>query len=192
MKKRGKETGMKALLVNDVQIDFCPGGALAVPDGDHIVPVINNLMDHFDLVLASRDWHPAESRHFEYWPRHCVRNTEGAEYHGDLNTARIDLELFKGTENADDGYSAFEATNMNLLQVLREHDVNALYVTGIATEYCIRSTVLESLKNNINTFVITDAVKGIAADPGDPEKALAEMARAGAVLITSKTIINHE
>ena len=183
---------MKALLVNDVQNDFCPGGTLAVPDGDHIVPVINNLMNHFDLILASRDWHPEESRHFEYWPRHCVKDTKGADYHDDLNTAKINLELFKGTENVDDGYSAFEATNMNLLQVLRDNDVTELYVTGIATEFCIRATVLEALKNDIRTFVITDAVKGIAAKPEDPEKALEEMKQAGATLVSSEEIIGHE
>lgn len=183
---------MKALLVNDVQNDFCPGGSLAVPDGDHIVPVINNLMDQFELVLASRDWHPPDSRHFERWPVHCVRDTPGAEYHADLNTAGINLEMFKGTENADDGYSAFEATNRNFLQVLRDNNVTELYVAGIATEFCIRATVLEALKNNIRTFVITDAIKGIAARPDDPVKALEEMAAAGAVLVSSKAIINHE
>ncbi len=183
---------MKAILVNDVQNDFCPGGALAVPEGDHIVPVINELMNHFDLVLASRDWHPEESHHFEYWPAHCVQNTEGADYHGDLNTAKINLELFKGTQNADDGYSAFEATNMSLLQSLRDNGVTELYVTGIATEFCIKATVLEALKNQIRTFVITDAVKGIEAFPGDSKKALAEMEQAGATLISSKAIINHE
>ena len=183
-----KEAAMKALLVNDVQNDFCPGGALAVPDGDRIVPVINNLMDRFDLVLASRDWHPPDSRHFERWPVHCVRDTKGADYHADLNTAGIDVELFKGTGNVDDGYSAFEATNLDFLNLLREKGVTELYVTGIATEYCIRATVLEALKNNIRTFVVTDAVKGIAARPGDEDKALDEMVRAGAVLVSSKIL----
>ncbi len=183
---------MKALLVNDVQNDFCPGGALAVPEGDRIVPVINNLMDRFDLVLASRDWHPEDSRHFERWPVHCVRNTKGADYHFDLNIAEIDFELFKGTGNMDDGYSAFEATNLNLLKLLREKGVTELYVTGIATEYCVKATVLEALENNIRTFVVTDAVRGIAAQPGDPEKALEEMAAAGATLILSEEIIAHK
>jgi nicotinamidase/pyrazinamidase len=146
-------------------------------------------MDRFDLVLASRDWHPADSRHFERWPVHCVRDTRGADYHPDLNTAQIHLELFKGTENTDDGYSAFEATNVNLLRVLQDKGVDELYVTGIATEYCVRATVLEARKNNIPTVVITDAVKAIEARPGDAEKALEEMARAGARLVTSKEII---
>lgn len=179
---------MRALLIVDVQNDFCPGGALAVPEGDKVVPVINRLMLQFDLVMASRDWHPEDSVHFDQWPVHCVRWTKGADYHPDLATGRINLALFKGTGNADDGYSAFEATNLDLSRALKENEVDALYVTGIATEYCVRATVLDALKNGIPTYVITDAVKGVAADPGDPQKALDEMVQAGARLVSSEDV----
>src|SRR5690606_19482878 len=109
----------KALLIVDVQNDFCPGGALAVKDGDKVVPVINGIIDKFDLVLASKDWHPVDSVHFEKWPVHCVQNTYGADFHPDLQTDKIDRVLLKGTQNKDDGYSAFEATNVSLADFLR-------------------------------------------------------------------------
>ena len=102
---------MKALLIVDVQNDFCPGGVLAAPGGDKVVPVINRLMEHFDIIVASRDWHPKGSIHFNKWPVHCVENSFGASFHSDLNTKNIQQVFFKGTENRDDGYSAFEATN---------------------------------------------------------------------------------
>lgn len=180
---------MRALLIVDVQNDFCPGGALAAPGGDEVVPVINRVMDRFDLVLASRDWHPENSPHFEQWPVHCVRDTAGAAYHPDLNADGIDLELYKGTGRADDGYSAFEATNLDLDQVLREKKVEELYVTGIATEYCVKATVLDALAHGFKTRVVTDAVKGVAAQPDDPSRALEEMARAGAVPVSSSELI---
>ena len=179
---------MRALLIVDVQNDFCPGGPLGVPDGDKIVPVINRLMLQFDLVMASRDWYPEDSVHFEQWPVHCVRGTKGADYHPDLSTGRISLALYKGTGNADDGYSAFEATNVDLARVLKENKVEALYVTGIATEYCVRATVLDALENGTPTYVVTDAVKGVAAEPDDPQKALDEMVQAGARLVSSEKV----
>ena len=118
-----KEIPMKALLIVDVQKDFCPGGALAVGDGDKIVPAINSIMDDFDIVVASRDDHPQCSKHFESWPAHCVRGTEGAEFHDELNVSRIDQVFTKGTGAEDDGYSAFDATNLDLEAYLRSKNV---------------------------------------------------------------------
>jgi nicotinamidase/pyrazinamidase len=173
---------MKALLVVDVQNDFCPGGALGTPEGDKVVPVINKIMDKFDLVLASRDWHPEDSVHFNQWPPHCVRNTKGAEYHPDLNTNKFSQELFKGTGNKDDGYSAFEATNINLADYLKDKNVDELYISGLTTEYCVKQTTLDALKHQFNTYLVVDGIEGVRANPEDPQKAIDEMKEKGAKL----------
>lgn len=179
---------MKALLVVDVQNDFCPGGALAVPNGDKVVPVINRLMGEFDVVVASKDWHPSQSVHFRKWPVHCVHNTKGAEFHPDLNSPKIQQVFLKGTGDRDDGYSAYEATNLNLASYLKERGVDELYVTGLATDYCVRASVLDSVKQGFKTIVVTDAVAAVDVKPGDGQKALAEMQSAGAMMTESKEI----
>jgi len=176
---------MKALLIVDVQRDFCPGGALAAPAGDKVVPVINKMLPAFDFIVASRDWHPPKSIHFEKWPVHCVRDTEGAKYHELLDLSRVDLELFKGTSDKDDGYSAFEATNVDLAGELRTRKVSAVYVCGLTTEYCVKETVLTSLDEGFKTYLIADATEAVLAQPDDPEKAIAQMEEAGASVITS-------
>jgi nicotinamidase/pyrazinamidase len=183
---------MKALFIVDVQNDFCPGGALPVPEGDQVVPVINRLMDHFPFVLASKDWHPSETVHFQKWPPHCVQGTPGAEFHPALRTDRIDQVFLKGTGNRDDGYSAFEATNENLAEYLRRHGVEELYVTGLATDYCVRATVLDALREGFRTYVVTDAVRAVNVSPGDGERALEEMRRAGAILVTSEELLSAQ
>lgn len=176
---------MKALLVVDVQNDFCPGGALAVKEGDQVVPVINKLMPQFSLVVASMDWHPADSIHFEKWPPHCVRQTEGADMHPDLHMSMIEKIFLKGTQGKDDGYSAFEATNMNLEEFFRNRGITDLYIAGLATDYCVKATVLDALKMGFNTTVFTDATRAVEVNPGDGNKALEEMAQAGASLMES-------
>ena len=136
-----------ALLIVDVQNDFCPGGALPTPQGDIIVPVINKLMDKFDLIIASRDWHPKDTIHFNRWPIHCVKESHGADFPADLNRENI-IQIFeKGTGSKDDGYSAFEATNKNLAEYLKEKEVDELYIVGLTAEYCVKSTVLDALRN---------------------------------------------
>ncbi len=180
---------MKALLIVDVQNDFCPGGALPVPEGDAVVPVINRLMDSFPLVLASKDWHPRSTVHFQKWPPHCIQGTQGAEFHPQLRTDKIHHVLLKGTSDRDDGYSAFEATNISLADFLREHGVTELYITGLATDYCVRATTLDALREGFRTYVVTDAVRAVNVQPGDGERALQEMKQAGAVLITSADIL---
>lgn len=179
---------MKALLIVDVQNDFCPGGALAVADGDAVVPVINRLMDKFSLVIASRDDHPEDSRHFEVWPVHCVHGTQGAEYHPDLNAARIGQELFKGTGKGDDGYSAFEATNIDLEEYLKDQGVDELYVTGLATDYCVKASAIDAARKGIRTYLIRDAVKGVEAKKGDISNAVREMEKNGIRVITSANV----
>ncbi len=179
---------MKALLIIDVQNDFCPGGALAAPKGDRVIPVINKLINNFDLVLASKDWHPNETVHFDKWPKHCVQGTSGAEFHPDLHEYSINKVFVKGTGNVDDGYSAFEATNEDLADYLKKKNVDTVYVTGLAIEYCVKSTVLDALKNHFNVFVIKDAVEGIYQHEGDVENAFEEMKKAGAKLVNSSEI----
>lgn len=184
-----KEKIKKALLIVDVQNDFCPGGALAVKDGDRVVPVINALMDRFELVISSQDWHPRETVHFEKWPPHCIAGTKGAEYHPALQSDRIGLRLFKGTENRDDGYSAFEATNVALADYLRDREISVLYVCGLTTDYCVKETALDAVKQGFHTYVITDAIAPVNAQPGDDKKALQEMYAAGCILVESGEIL---
>jgi len=178
----------KALLIVDVQNDFCPGGALAVNDGDKIVPIINQIQDKFDFVISSQDWHPANTVHFEKWPPHCIAGTFGADFHPNLITDKIDLKLLKGTGNKDDGYSAFEATNVSLIDYLHENQITDLFVCGLATDYCVKATVLDALENGFHTYVITDAVAAVNMEKGDDTKALNEMYRKGCTLIESDEI----
>lgn len=180
---------MKALLIVDVQNDFCSGGALATQGGEEVAPVINSIVDKFDLVLASKDWHPAQTVHFDKWPVHCVQGTIGAEFHPDLNTEYIDQVLEKGTANVDDGYSAFEATNLNLTQFLESKKVDAVYVCGIATDYCVLSTALDSVKSGFKTFVIQDAIRAVNLQQGDAEKAIEQMRQAGCTVLNSDQIL---
>jgi nicotinamidase/pyrazinamidase len=179
---------MKALLVVDVQNDFCPGGALPAPDGQKVVPVINNIIDKFDLVIASKDWHPGNSVHFDKWPVHCVRRTFGAEFHPELMKEKIDLVVYKGTSDIDNGYSAFEATNVSLSEYLKEKKIDELYITGLTTEYCVKNSVLDAIRYDFNTYLVTDAIRAVNANPGDHEKAIGEMEKAGVILIQSEDI----
>ncbi|MEA4916167.1 isochorismatase family protein [Proteiniphilum sp.] len=178
----------KALLIVDVQNDFCPGGALAVKDGDKIVSVINGIMDKFDLIISSQDWHPQETVHFEKWPIHCVAGTAGAEFHPDLENNKIDLKLLKGTGNKDDGYSAFEATSASLTGFLHENNIESLYVCGLATDYCVKASAIDAVEQGFHTYVITDAIGAVNAQPGDDEKAIHEMYSKGCLLIESEEI----
>lgn len=179
---------MKALLIVDVQNDFCTGGALATQGGEEVAPVINDIADKFDLVVASKDWHPEQTVHFDKWPKHCVQGTRGAEFHSDLNTALIDQVVEKGTANMDDGYSAFEATTLNLAQYLKSKEIDTVYVCGIATDYCVLSTALDSIKEGFKTFVIQDAIRAVNLKDGDADSALEKMEQAGCVLLFSNEI----
>jgi nicotinamidase/pyrazinamidase len=172
-----------ALLIVDVQNDFCPGGALPTPQGDKVVPVINKLMDKFSLIIASKDWHPDSTDHFGKWPVHCVKQTPGADFPSGLRKDKFDQLFEKGTGHKDDGYSAFEATNYNLLEYLKENKVDELFITGLTAEYCVKSTVFDALKYGIKTFVIKEGVEGIRAHEDDFENAFIEMKNAGAVII---------
>ncbi len=171
------------LLVVDVQNDFCQGGALPTPQGDKVVPVINKLMDKFSLIIASRDWHPESTSHFDKWPVHCVRETQGADFPVELHKEKFNQIFEKGTGTKDDGYSAFEATNYDLVQYLKEKKIDKLYVTGLTAEYCVKSTVLDALNYELKTFVIKEAVEGIRKQKDDFENSFIEMEKAGAIIV---------
>ena len=179
---------MRGLLIVDVQNDFCPGGSLAVSEGDKVVPVINRLMKLFPVVVASKDWHPRKTVHFQKWPPHCVHNSRGAEFHPDIHDVGIQQVFLKGTGDRDDGYSAYEATNLNLEQYLKDRKVNELFVVGLATDYCVKASALDSVKRGFKTFVVTDAVEAVNLNPQDGENALRGMKDEGVVLIESKDV----
>jgi nicotinamidase/pyrazinamidase len=179
---------MRALLIVDLQNDFLPGGALPASDGNKIIPVVNLLQDHFELIIASRDWHPADTIHFQKWPVHCVQGSDGAAFPSELKQERIALEFLKGTRNIDDGYSAFEATNRQLDRYLRDQGVKEVVIAGLTTEYCVKNTVLDAIRAGFKTYVVKDAVAPVKAFPGEEEKAWEEMAKAGALVIDHQQI----
>ena len=180
-----------ALLIVDMQNDFCPGGALPVPHGDRVVPVLNryvsDAVEHGMPVYASRDWHPAVTRHFkEYggeWPPHCVQNTEGGRFHADLELPDSAIVVSKGQDPDKPGYSALEGytdDGKTLLADLQRRQIDHLYVGGLATDYCVKQSVLDALAAGLKVTVLRDAIAGIDAQPGDADRAIAEMHEAGA------------
>ena len=184
----------EALLIVDVQQDFCPGGALAAPGGDAIVPAVNRHIEEARRrslpVYASRDWHPEVTRHFtQYggtWPVHCVQDTPGASFHAALQLPADTIVISKGDDPDQHGYSAFEghtAAGTRLLDDLRARGIRRLYVAGIATDYCVRATVLDGLQAGLQVNVLRDAITGIDMRPGDTDAALNEMTRAGAQIV---------
>ena len=194
---------MKALLLIDLQNDFLPGGSLAVPDGDAVVPVANRLMPAYDLVVATKDWHPAGHGSFAsghagkqpgevvelaglpqvLWPDHCVQHTRGAELHADLNAGGIDEVVTKGTDSGIDSYSGFfdnghrKATG--LADLLRARGVDAVDVAGLALDYCVKFTALDAVKEGFTTTVLLDGCRAVNLQPGDGDAAVAEMQAAG-------------
>ncbi len=183
-------TDSDALIVVDVQNDFCPGGALAVPNGNEVVGVINGLMPLFSIVFATQDFHPAGHSSFTEqdgpWPVHCVEETPGAGFHRKLDTARFDEVFRKGTDVETDGYSGFAGTD--LADRLWARGARRVFVAGLATDYCVRATVLEALANGFETLVVVDAVRAVDEQPGDGRKALDEVAEAGATLISAERL----
>ena len=185
----------EALIIVDVQNDFCPGGALAVPGGDVVVPVLNQYARHFaergTPIIATRDWHPVQTRHFKdfggIWPAHCVQGSVGAELHPALHLPTSTVVLEKGAGSAEDAYSGFQAQNQDgiaLTDLLRRHEARQLYVGGLATDYCVKSTVLDALAQGFVVTLLLDAVRGVNLQPHDAEAAIEEMARRGAAMAT--------
>lgn len=190
-----------ALLIVDVQNDFCPGGALPVPEGDAVVVPLNALAEKVaregGLVVASRDWHPRTTRHFaEFggkWPVHCVQSTPGAEFHPDLRLPEGTVIVSKGTSEQDDGYSAFEGRTdegKTLQEVLSERGIRKVLVGGLATDYCVRASALDALQHGYEVYLLTDAIRGVNLQPDDSARAVAEMESAGAKLTTTLQILS--
>jgi nicotinamidase/pyrazinamidase len=185
-----------ALILVDMQNDFCPGGALAVAEGDQTITVVNRLMPHFDLVVSTQDWHPANHISFAArggpWPPHCVQGTFGAELHPQLKTDKISYYFRKATTPDKDAYSEFEGTDEQarpLNDVLHKLGVKRLYVAGLATDYCVKATVLDALKLGYDVYAITDGMRAVNVKPEDGAEALAEMKSRGAHLITSGELL---
>lgn len=179
------------LVVVDVQNDFCPGGSLAVPGGDAVVTVLNRYAARFAQagapVFATRDWHPETTRHFQAgggpWPPHCVQGTEGARFHRDLALPPDTVVVSKGADPEQDAYSAFQGEaedGMPFAAVLGERGVQRLFVGGLATDYCVKASVLDGLKEGFEVVVLEDAVRAVDVKPGDGERALDAMTAAGA------------
>lgn len=204
---------MKALLLVDIQNDFCPGGALAVPRGDEVVPVANRLAPLFPVVVATQDWHPAEHGSFAVnnpgkkpydsgelgglpqvmWPAHCVQQTEGAALHRALDQARIERVFPKGTNPAIDSYSGFfdngkrQATGLG--DWLRARGVDQLTVLGLATDYCVRATALDAVALGFDVTLVEDGCRAVELSAGDGARAIAEMRAAGVKVVRSEALV---
>jgi nicotinamidase/pyrazinamidase len=180
----------RALIVVDVQNDFCPGGALAVAHGDEVVAPLNKLIEEFleqgEPVFKSRDWHPEKTRHFSAyggtWPVHCVQNTKGAEFHPDLMDD-IHIRVISKGLGDEDCYSAFDGTNLAL--ELRRLGVEEVWVGGLATDYCVKDTVLDALKEGFQVKALEDAMRSVELHPGDGKRAIQEMREAGACVVNA-------
>jgi nicotinamidase/pyrazinamidase len=178
----------QALIIVDVQNDFCPGGALAVAHGDEVIPPLNRLIDEFLkrglTVYKSRDWHPPNTKHFEAyggsWPVHCVQGTHGAEFHPELRVDPRIRIVSKGLGDKD-CYSAFDETN--LATQLHEDGVEEVLVGGLATDYCVKNTVLDAVKEGFKVQALTSAMRPVDVTAGDGERAIEEMRAAGAEIV---------
>ena len=180
----------RALIVVDVQNDFCPGGSLAVAEGDRVVAPLNELIDQFlaagEPVYETRDWHPAKTKHFTAyggtWPVHCVQGTPGAEFHPQLSRDQRIKIISKGLGDTD-CYSAFDETD--LAARLKQQGVQEVWVGGLATDYCVKNTVLDALKQGFEVKAIENAMRPVDVNPGDGERAIKEMRDAGADIVVT-------
>jgi len=183
-----------ALVIVDTQKDFCPGGALPVPEGDTVIPVLNEYIMIFreahTTIYATRDWHPSNHISFKEqggtWPAHCIQNTKGAEFHPDLRLPKGTVIISKATDPDKEAYSGFDSTNLE--KELRLKKVKRVFIGGLATDYCVKSTVLDAVKLGFETVLLEDAVRGVNVNPGDSEKATREMLAAGAKKTTLKDL----
>jgi nicotinamidase/pyrazinamidase len=203
---------MKALILVDLQNDFCAGGALEVAEGNQVIPIANSLLSQFDLVIATQDWHPADHGSFAamhpwrkpgavielnglpqvLWPIHCVQNSFGAEFVKELDTTKITKVFVKGTDQGIDSYSGFfdngHRKSTGLGEYLKEQGVTELYVLGLATDYCVKFTVLDGLELGFKVNLIEDACRGVNLQAGDVAQAIAEMTEKGATILQSTEI----
>ena len=180
----------KALLIVDVQNDFCPGGALAVPTGDHVAAALNHYIPYFTIhkypIFASRDWHPSQTKHFKdfggLWPVHCVRNTPGAAFHPELKLPSGTIIISKGMDPGKDSYSdfqGFDEKGKSFLKVLKGLGIEQLFIGGLATDYCVKFSCLDALKLGFKVNLLMDAIRGVNLNPTDSKAAVEEMTAAG-------------
>ncbi|WP_286177353.1 bifunctional nicotinamidase/pyrazinamidase [Stieleria mannarensis] len=212
MKSETSTTANRALLLIDLQNDFVDGGALAVPGGLEVVDVANALMPKFDCVVATQDWHPADHQSFASqhaamavgdcfqlgglpqiaWPDHCIQQTHGAEFVASLNRDQIDQVVRKGTNKQIDSYSAFydngHLQSTGLADEFRRRGVEHLFAMGLATDYCVRATVLDALAEGFRVTLVVDGCRGVELETGDVQRSLEEMQAAGAVLVYSDDV----
>ena len=201
-----------ALVLVDLQRDFCPGGALAVASGDEVIDVANRVQRHFEVVVATQDWHPTDHRSFAanhpgrkpydvidldgvrqvLWPVHCVQDSAGAGFHDRLDRSRIAKVFAKGTDPMVDSYSGFwdngRRTSTGLADYLGDQGVTKVYVLGLATDYCVKLTAIDGRREGFRVFVIEDGCRGVELAPGDSERALEDMRRAGVAVLESGQI----
>lgn len=182
----------QALVVVDVQNDFCPGGALAVAGGDEVVPVANILLERMPVSVLTQDWHPAGHVSFTLWPEHCVAGTRGAAFHPGLRTDLARLILRKGTSPGLDSYSAFfendGATPTGLAGWLSSIGIGSIVIVGLATDYCVKATASDARRLGMDVSLVAEGVRAVDASPGDGEKALAAMRDAGCRIMTLREI----
>jgi nicotinamidase/pyrazinamidase len=190
----------KALVIVDVQNDFCPGGALGVKEGDKIISVLNQYIDYFYQkglpVFASRDWHPPKTKHFKKyngnWPSHCVQNTKGAQFRDSLQLPKRTIIISKGISPDSEGYTIFQgedAQGVTFEELLNEESIEQLYLGGIATDFCVKASVLDGLRKGYEIKLLVDAIAGVNLKPGDSRAAIEEMTTAGAQKITIDDLI---
>jgi len=182
------------LLLADLQVDFCPGGALGVPGGDEIIQTVNDYVRLFHSrrlsIIATRDWHPPNHCSFQEqggpWPVHCLQNSRGAQFHPDLIVPPGTTIVSKATDPKKEAYSAFEGTTLE--ERLRDMSAETLYVSGLATDYCVKQTVLDACRLGFRVVVLEDAVRGIDARPGDCKRAIGDMRAAGAIFAKARDL----
>ncbi len=197
----------------DLQNDFCAGGSLPVPRGEDVIPLANQLQAHFDLLIATKDWHPENHTSFAsnhpmheigdvieagginqvLWPDHCVQNSKGAEWHPKLETQAIDQVFFKGTDPNIDSYSAFfdnkHLRSTGLANYLQNNQVEDIYMMGLATDYCVKFSSLDAARLGFHVYVIEDGCRGIELNPGDIQHSLQEMQKAGVKIVKAKDVL---
>lgn len=197
----------------DLQNDFCPGGSLAVPGGDEIIPIANQLQNHFDVVVATQDWHPEDHMSFAanhpgyqpgntimvngyiqvLWPSHCVQNTKGALFHPKLSTEGVHKIIYKGTNKEIDSYSAFfdnaHLRSTELREYLETQKIKDVYIMGLATDYCVKYSALDAAQLGFNVYLIQDACRGVELHAGDIANAMSEMQTAGVKFVSSHEIV---
>ncbi len=188
-----------ALIIIDLQNDFLPGGTLAVPNGEKIIPVLNEYISLFKNrhlpIIATRDWHPSTTKHFKQygglWPPHCIQNTWGALFHPALRLPSDTIIISAGTSEDQEGYSGFEGVDHSgkpLIDVLKDMQIFQLWIGGLATDYCVKATVIHAVKFGFKVNLLTDAIMGINIHPSDSSKAIDEMVSLGVNLSTIDTI----